>query len=171
MTRQLVLIRHAKSADGPVDVERPLAPRGRRDARAVGQLLSDSGVDPERVVVSPARRARQTWDAACTELSGPGEVIVDGRIYDNDAQSLYEVIRDTPAQVGTLVLVGHNPSFSELATELDDAHGDREGSRELRAGYPTGAVAVYDVPVAWSEVGPQSATLRTFVVPRAGRDG
>lgn len=167
MTRQqLVLVRHAKSEDGPIDIERPLAGRGRRDAVAIGQLLARAGIVPDRVVVSPARRAQQTWDGAQSELAAPVEIVVDGRIYDNTLTALFEVVRDTPAGVRTLALVGHNPSIAELAHVLDDAAGDGEARKELFAGYPTGGVAVFEVTVAWFEVKPHSATLRTFAVPR-----
>jgi phosphohistidine phosphatase len=55
--RRLVLIRHSKSADGPVDIDRPLSGRGVKDAREIGKWLAAADFNPERVVVSPARRA------------------------------------------------------------------------------------------------------------------
>ena len=163
--RRLVLIRHAKSADGPIDVERPLAPRGRRDAGAIGELLADGRV-PDRVVVSPATRARQTWEGAQATLGVPVELAVDDRIYDNDVDSLLAVVRDTPKHVRTLALVGHNPSFEVLALELDDGAGDDALRRAIRDGFPTSAVALLAVRVPWSSVERGAATLSDFAVPR-----
>jgi phosphohistidine phosphatase len=56
------VVRHAKSAwpDVP-DHERPLAPRGRRDAPAMGRWLRAAGHVPGQVLYSTARRARETW--------------------------------------------------------------------------------------------------------------
>jgi phosphohistidine phosphatase len=163
----LVLVRHAKSADGPVDSERPLSDRGRHDAEAIGRFLAQAAIAPDRVVVSPARRARQTWKVAQSELGEVVPLTIDGRIYDNEVAALLETIRDTPASVQTLVLVGHNPSFASLAQTLDDTTGDPGARRELLAGYPTSAVAIFDLPGSWADVAVQSATLRAFAVPRA----
>lgn len=167
--RRLVLIRHAKSAEGPIDVERPLAPRGRRDAGAIGALLAERRV-PDRVVVSPAMRARQTWEGAQSALKASVDATVnttvDDRIYDNDVDSLLAVIHDTPDQVRTLALVGHNPSLELLALELDDGAGDDTLRRALRDGFPTSAVAMFAVGVPWSALDRAGATLSDFAVPR-----
>jgi phosphohistidine phosphatase len=165
-TRKLVLIRHAKAADGPVDIDRPLAPRGIRDARALGEWLAAAHVTPDRVVLSPARRARQTWEGAAAQLAIAPVAHVDDRIYDNEVPALLELVRQTPVQIKTLVLVGHNPSFGDLAYALDDGDGDPDATQELLAGFPTNAAAVYDVPTAWDGVNEHSARLTDFAAPR-----
>ena len=164
--RTLVLIRHAKAADGPVDIDRPLAPRGIRDARAIGEWLSEAQLTPDRVVVSPARRARQTWEGAAAQLAIAPVAHVDDRIYDNEVPALLDVVRETPAQIKTLVLVGHNPSFADLAYALDDGNPVPEAIQELLTGFPTSAVAVYDVPSAWDNVSEHGARLTCFAAPR-----
>jgi phosphohistidine phosphatase len=166
--KQLVLIRHAKAAEGPLDLERPLTDRGRQDAGAIGQFLARSGITLDRVVVSPALRARQTWERAQSELAGMVPLDIDGRIYDNDADTLIGVIRDTPAELRTIALVGHNPSFAVLARELDDGQGDPEARQRLQSGYATSGIAIFELSGPWSDLGPASATLRSFAVPRAG---
>ena len=164
---RLVLIRHAKSADGPRDIERPLAPRGERDAHAIGALLVESDVVPDRAVVSPAQRARQTWQGVQAGLPEAIDLVTDDRIYDNDVDALLDVIRDTPSSVQTVALVGHNPSFEDLAHELDDGAGDAAARQEMQRKFPTSAVAVFEPSGAWSEIAPHSATLRMFAVGRA----
>ena len=167
MTKRFVLIRHAKTEQGPVDIERALTDRGRRDATAVGEFLRGASVRPDRAVVSPALRARQTWNAAQAELSDVAELAIDDRIYDNDVDGLFDVIRDTPERVDTVAMVGHNPSFEQLALALHDGDGDATAIAGVEAGYPTSAVAVYEIDSAWADVQPHSATLRAFAVPRA----
>jgi phosphohistidine phosphatase len=162
----VVLIRHAKSGDGPVDVERTLAPRGIRDSRAIGEWLASAGIRPDLVVVSPARRARETWSGAAARLAGVPGPVVDDRIYANDVAALIDVIHETPEDVGTLALVGHNPSFGDLAYQLDDGIGDHDARQELAAGFPTSAVAVYDVATGWADVELHGATLRAVAAPR-----
>ena len=94
-------------------------------------------------------------------------MVVDERIYDNDVESLLEVIRETPEQVRTLVLVGHNPSCAELASALDDGRGDGDARYRLRAGFPTSAIAVFGADAPWAQVGARSARLERFAVPRS----
>ena len=64
MSHRLLLLRHAKSdwdTDAGSDIERPLAKRGRRDAPRIGEWLRERPeLHPERVIASPAERARET---------------------------------------------------------------------------------------------------------------
>src|SRR3712207_9368577 len=60
--RRLLLIRHARAAGGPIDRERPLTAEGVQQAAALGAWLERAGLVPDRVLVSPARRAVQTWE-------------------------------------------------------------------------------------------------------------
>jgi phosphohistidine phosphatase len=167
MARTLVLVRHAKSeAEGPTDAARTLARRGQRDARAVGRWLEEQGVAPDRVVVSPAVRARQTWERAAAALADAPDPDIDDRIYENEEDALLQVINETPDDVQTLVLVGHNPSFAALAYDLDDGGGDSEARQELLAGFPTSATAVFETPGDWADVRPRSLRLVAFAAPR-----
>jgi phosphohistidine phosphatase len=163
-TRQLVLVRHAKAGGGPVDRDRPLAARGIAEAPALGRWLAQRQIAPDRVVVSPARRARQTWDLASRELGPAAEPVFDERVYDNTVEDLLEILRETPAQVTTLAVVGHNPGIQDLAVALDDGRGDDAGRSELTTKYRTSGVAVFDVSDAWAEL--RSATLTSFAAPR-----
>ena len=163
-TRQLVLIRHAKAGGGPVDRDRPLADRGVAEAPAVGRWLAARRIAPDRVVVSPARRARRTWDLVADEVGAAAEPVVDERVYANTVEDLLEIVRETPATVTTLALVGHNPGIQELAVMLDDGRGDDAGRAKLADKYPTSGVAVFEVGDPWSEVA--SAMLSSFAAPR-----
>lgn len=77
---------------------------------------------------------------------------------------LFAALRELPANVGSVMLIGHNPAMQELASLLA-ARGDRLD--ELRKGFPTAALAELDVPVgSWDELTPGSARLERFIVPR-----
>lgn len=156
-----MLIRHAKAADGDVDLERPLTEAGRRDAAAIGVLLRELAAAPDRAVVSPSRRTVQTWEAAAIA----GAPIRDERVYDNTPEALLAVIRETPASTQTLAVVGHNPSISALAGMLDDGSGDAAAATELRRGFPAAAVAVFDVPLPFAELAAGTASLIAFRPP------
>lgn len=166
-TRRLVLVRHAKAAaKGRSDAERALAARGRVDAPAVGRWLADQGVVPDRAVVSPARRAVQTWELAAAALRPAPETLLDDRLYANSVDDLLAVLRDTPPAVGVVALVGHNPSVEQLALALDDGTGDAGARDELSEKYPTSGVAVFSVTADWASVAPGAGTLVAFAVPR-----
>lgn len=161
--RRLVLIRHAQAAGGAVDADRLLTEHGARQAAAIGPWLEQAGLVPDRVLVSPARRAAQTWEAAAP--ASAAQPTTEPRIYANTLEALLAAIQETPADVTTLALVGHNPSIGELAHALDDGHGSPAAQQRLDAGFPTGAVAVFGVGTPFDEMAPGDATLSDFAVP------
>lgn len=163
--RRLVLVRHAKAAEGTADIDRPLADRGRTDAPAIGRLLRDLGIAPDRVVVSPAKRTRQTWKLAAAELDASPAAESDDRIYDNSIRQLLAIAQSTDEAVGTLVLVGHNPSMHELVETLDDGRGDPAVRARLADGFRTSAVAVFAV-TEWPALTAGSARLVHLATPR-----
>ncbi len=167
MPRRLLLVRHAKAGDAPVDAERPLTGRGERQAAAIGSWLAESRLVPDLAVVSPARRAAQTWERAAARLGAPPEPVVEPRIYVNTVEAVLAAVRETDDDVQTLAVVGHNPSIGQLAYELDDGEGDPEARRALEQGFPTAAVAVFTLATSFGEVAPGTATLIDF---RAFRD-
>ncbi len=119
-----------------MDVVRELTDRGRRDAAAIGEWLRGQGVVPDRVAVSQATRARQTW-----ELTGVDtQVVIDDRIYDSDLANLLMIVRETPESVPALAIVGHNPPIEVFASR----HG---GPGQIS----TGSVVVFDVDGTWAE--------------------
>ncbi|HJQ43107.1 MAG TPA: histidine phosphatase family protein [Jatrophihabitantaceae bacterium] len=159
--RQLILIRHAKTEEGPVDRDRSLTARGERDAGELGLWLARSDIRPSAVVVSPARRALQTWERIAAMLEASPEPTIDERIYDNTVDDLLEVVQDAPDDADVLVVVGHNPGLPQLAHYINDGSGDADAARALNAGYPTGTAAVFTLP-EWSEIGARSARLVAF---------
>jgi phosphohistidine phosphatase len=163
--RRLLLVRHAKAAHGQADRDRPLTDRGARDAAAIGPWLAQAGLAPDRVLVSPARRAGETWERAGASVESTAEPVVDERIYDNTVEALLAAIRETPEDVRTLAVVGHNPSVGELAGVLDDGQGSPAARRDVDTGFRTGAVAVFTLATPFAEIGPGSATLSDVTVP------
>jgi len=149
MPGRLVLVRHAKAErEGPFDAQRPLAPRGRVDAVAIGRWLTSHGIAPDRVVLSPTLRTRETWQLTGIDMP---PVYLDERIYDNTIEDLLAVVRDTPPDVRTLLAVGHNPSMGSLASLWAPQLSE----------FRTGAVAVFELD-DWSSSGrlTMSATPR-----------
>ena len=174
--RTLLLLRHAKAeqAPGKPDHERKLAPRGRKDARAVGEWLRDAtqaGVLPSSVVdlalCSTSERTRQTLDVACAGGAAVTDARFDTRIYDGSAASLLDVLCAVPDSVSTVLMVGHAPGIPVLATALArDGDGSTDAAERLSQGFPTCALAVLGFEGRWAALSPEMARLREFVVPR-----
>jgi len=165
--RTLYLLRHAKSSWSDttlVDRERPLAPRGRRDAKRVGEHLVRRGVQPELVLCSPAVRTRETLERLGGALGPDATVRYEEELYAASWTSLLEVLHGVSDSVASVMLVGHNPSLEELARAL--ASSGPELAR-LEAKFPTGALATLSVATAaWEELSDGDAVLAEFVVPR-----
>ncbi|MGP3687107.1 SixA phosphatase family protein [Streptomyces sp. IBSNAI002] len=165
--RRLVVLRHAKSAWPPdvPDAERPLGPRGLRDAPAAGRWLREADRVPDRVVCSPARRTRRTWELAAAEAGLGAPVEYEERAYGASAGELLDLVRETPARVRTLLLVGHNPGSQELVLLLA-GEGDAAALEQARTKFPTSAIAVLDLAGPWSSLAPGTARLSGLAVPR-----
>jgi phosphohistidine phosphatase len=168
-TRRLVLLRHAKSAwpDVP-DHDRPLAPRGRRDAPGAGRWLRKAGLGPDLVLCSTARRARETWALAEEEAGAHPRTIFAEQVYGASSMGLLELARATSPDVGTLLIVGHEPAMRSLTLELASAQPERAEAQALsrvRVKYPTASIAVLAFTVGWPELEPGLARLTDFAVP------
>jgi phosphohistidine phosphatase len=157
--RTLILLRHAKSdwSGDEADIDRPLARRGRRQAPDAGRWLAANIAGIDLAVVSPANRARSTWDLVAAELGGRPPTRIDDRVYAASDDELLAVVRELPDEVETVVLVGHNPGIEDLASRLTGEW----------ASMPTSALAVITVPGPWSSAGRHPAVLRAFGRPPA----
>lgn len=166
--RRLVVLRHAKSAwpEGVPDHDRPLGPRGLRDAPAAGRALAEADCLPDLTVCSTARRARRTWELAAAEWGTPPPARFDTRVYGADVPELLGVVRETPPEVETLLLVGHNPGLEELVLALA-GEGVDDTLERVREKFPTSAVAVlaWHGP-SWRTLAPGTALLTAVMVPR-----
>lgn len=155
----LVLLRHAKSdwSGDQADLARPLAKRGRRQAPDAGRWLATHINGFDLAVVSPATRARSTWDLVAAELDTPPPTRIDDRVYAAPDRELLAVVRELPDDLRTVVLVGHNPGLEDLVSTLT---GEPVPMR-------TAALAVITVPGPWSTAGQQPAVLRAAGRPPA----
>jgi phosphohistidine phosphatase len=165
--RLVYLLRHAKSSwkDGSLpDRERPLAGRGRRAAKAVARHLETSGIRPDLVLCSPARRTRETLERVRAALGDEIEVRFDERLYGASAPELLARLRALPAEVAAVMVVGHNPGLEQLALTLASS-----GARlaELTEKLPTAALATIELPAdRWDAIEPGSGELVGYVRPR-----
>jgi phosphohistidine phosphatase len=148
----LILLRHAKSdwSGEEPDIARPLAKRGRRQAPDTGRWLADNIHGIDLAVVSPASRARSTWELVSAELHPPPSTRLEDRVYAASGRELLDVVRELTEDLDTVVLVGHNPGLEQLVRLLTGE----------RVALPTSAVAVVALPGEWAGAGQTPAALK-----------
>lgn len=144
--KTLLILRHAKSSwKQPAldDHDRPLSPRGARDAPRMGALLRRRGLTPDLIVSSTAVRARTTAERAADRSGCGGGVRLDRRLYLARPETVAAVAGDLGGGATRLLVVGHNPGLEELVARLT-------GAAEI---LPTAALAQVRLPIdAWSEL-------------------
>ncbi|MBI1415623.1 MAG: histidine phosphatase family protein [Limimaricola sp.] len=161
MTLRLILTRHAKSSwatPGQEDHARPLAPRGRAAATAIGHWLAVQRYLPDLVLCSSAVRTQQTLSLILPGL--PRQPVISARaaLYHASPSQLREIIRRETAPC--LMLVGHNPGIGLLAAGLVTTPPRHERFDD----YPTAATTVIDFAVpSWADI--TTGTCVAFVTP------
>jgi phosphohistidine phosphatase len=118
---QLYLLRHADAGDPAAwsrpDAERPLSGKGRRQAGWVGRWLRRQGRLPEVVITSPKVRAAETAALATEEWKQ--QPVIDDRLASGfGIEELLAVLAERAPDASRVMLVGHDPDFSDLASVL-----------------------------------------------------
>lgn len=157
--RELILLRHAHAepqAGAQSDADRPLSQVGRDEAQAAARWLKEQGLVPDRVLVSPSVRTRETAQAVldALDLPAPRE---EAAIYDASSGDLM-ALADQHRDATRLLMVGHNPGFEQLAALM---HSGQSGDYR---GMPPGGIAVLRLP-ADADIEPGVASLTAFWWP------
>ncbi|HBB83216.1 MAG TPA: phosphoglycerate mutase [Sulfitobacter sp.] len=160
--RRLILMRHAKSdwSHGTSDHDRPLNPRGRSAAEALGNWLRAEGLLPDAVLCSTAARTRET----CAILNLPESCAVEHvrQLYLAEPSEIIANLRQR-ATGDTVLLVAHNPGIAAAAALLLQQTPDQDAFDR----YPSGATTVMDFDIDnWADLAPGSAALHAFTVPK-----
>ncbi|HNP18046.1 MAG TPA: histidine phosphatase family protein [Fulvivirga sp.] len=124
----LYLVRHAKSSwedQSLSDFQRPLNPRGERDAPDMGHRLMKMGIMPDLMLSSPAVRAITTCETIADQLGyAKDQIEKDKAIYHAGEFKLLEVVHEINDHVKSLMLFGHNPGITEFANALTNSSID-----------------------------------------------
>jgi phosphohistidine phosphatase len=165
-TRTLHLLRHAKSSwedETLTDHERPLSPRGIRDAKRIAKHLGTLHAPPDAVLLSSAVRTRQTLDLVKSSLGGCSVQVEEG-LYGASADALLERLRGIPESARSALVIGHNPGLQDLVLLLA-APGHLRA--EVAVKFPTGALATLDLgDRTWSSVSQGGAELVGYATPK-----
>lgn len=160
-SKSLYILRHAKSdwgAEYGSDHERPLNKRGKGAAKTIGRFLSNVDQVPDKLLSSTAIRARSTVEIAARSGRWDRSIDLDDSLYGADPDRVVETIQAVDDRFRSLMLVGHEPTWSDLVLML-------VGGARLR--FPTAALVRIDFsPSSWKRVEPATGTLIWFVIPK-----
>jgi phosphohistidine phosphatase len=163
MTRELLLLRHGKSARDAAteDIKRPLTDRGKRGAQRIGVWLAQQQFLPDLVISSPAERALVTAEKCCKVMGiGASDITQDKRIYLGDPAQLLEVLADCPASATRVMLVGHNPGLEHLLELLAEQPPEVPEDGKLM---PTATLARLQTRSGWDALAKGRAKLLQLI--------
>lgn len=119
MALQLLIFRHAKSGwDADTDHQRTLTTYGEQQAKFIGEWLAEQGQTPDLILCSSAARAIATMELAITAGHWNSDSSISDAFYETNAETVLELIRHLSDTDKTVMLVGHEPTWSELASSL-----------------------------------------------------
>lgn len=160
--KTVYLARHAKSEkgfEGIDDFDRPLNQRGIHNANLIGSVLKERGEIPGLFITSPAIRALSTAFIFARKMNFSWDhILIHESIYEAAFTDLLNVIKSVPDEYSSVMLFGHNPSFTDAVNKLSGA-----GIGNV----PTSAVACIDFEAGtWEEIAPGGGKLRSFDTPK-----
>jgi phosphohistidine phosphatase len=178
--RTLWLLRHAKTVTDPppggTDFDRVLAPRGRRDATALGHLFAGTGEGlgpglegvprPQIALVSSAARTAATAQLVLAGVTDPPQCRLEKGLYAADPEEVLGFVRALPDDVSAAMVVGHNPTTHSLSQGLLSTRDKKGLSSVVRHGFPTCALGVYAFNVdRWADIAAGTAKLVAIMIP------
>lgn len=167
--KTIYLLRHAKSSwKDPTldDFDRPLAKRGKRAGKIVGDYMLGARMRPDLVLCSAARRTRETLKLVQKALGADLPAEVELGLYHAEWEGLLERLGRVNDDIASVMMIGHNPGMEMLARGLADG-GDEDSLERMHLKFPTAALAVFTTNAGrWRDLGPGGATLESFTLPR-----
>ena len=160
--KTLVLARHAKSSWRNMelsDIDRPLKARGVSNAYAMGEALNGAAIFPDLILTSPAARALHTATIYARKVDFPMERIqINDSVYAASAADILDVVQHVDNQIETVMVVGHNPTFTNLINSISDGEIDN---------LPTSGIGIIEFDMErWSLLGTEKGVLRKFISPK-----
>ncbi len=164
---QLIIMRHAKSdwsEENRSDFDRPLTDRGRKAAERMGKWLKQKRYRIDRIICSPALRAKQTCQLVAEQIKVPGHnILFDAGIYEASLNDLTSLIDRYGKEIHTLLLIGHNPGLDQLLCNLSQDPPPVNSAGKLLT---TASLAVLDFSNRGITTEPQQGHLRCLIRPK-----
>lgn len=160
--KKLVLVRHAKAIEPLAEItdsERSLKIKGIKDAHKAAKKLYVFNIKPEMVISSPAYRALETALIFAEELDFPKKKIklTESIYFDYTTGDFVEMIQKQDNKFDTILIVGHNPKISEMASQF---------THDFHEELPTCGVAVIEFSEKkWKKINLREGKLSLYIFP------
>ena len=168
--KTIYLARHAKSSwnsDAANDFDRPLSSRGETDAKRIGEEMLKLDWLPQKVITSPAVRAKQTCKILCNEFGFAIDSIEwKSEIYSAYTVTLLHILTNMDESTESLMLLGHNPAMEDLLVHLcgfAETHQYKQANGKL---FTTANVAKINADVTWKNLMMHHADLTSILRPK-----
>lgn len=142
-TKHLYLLRHGKASkkEKYSDTDRPLAKRGRKDVKKLKKILREMELQPDLILCSPALRTRETLERILDVFDGT-EIVFTDMLYNAKADEIIHILHQLSPEKTEVLLVGHNPSLSQLVAWSKGDSPER---------FPTASLACIEIHAGWSD--------------------
>jgi phosphohistidine phosphatase SixA len=121
--KTLILLRHAKALDGPVDISRTLAKEALGQLERLAAFWGDHHLRVDTILCSPSRRTRQTLEGLQHHgMATNAPIIHHPDFYDGTIEAFMRAIEDLEEEVSSVLLVGHNPTLYTLVRHFEPVH-------------------------------------------------
>ena len=160
--KELFIVRHGKSSwniDGLSDMDRPLKERGIHDGYTMAKRIMQKSKKPDLIISSPAIRALHSATIFARVLEYPyGNILITEELYFSGVQQVLELLKSIQDNVNTLMIFGHNPTFTDLANVFTGNKIDNLPT--------TGVVHVQTESNTWSEFNKSTILNQDFDYPK-----
>lgn len=167
MSRQALLLRHAKSDWGDAaqsDAERPLNERGVRSAYLLGDYIEQRELVPHRILCSTATRAMQTGELVSSAWKTSVSIDYLPELYMATPETIIGAIRDANKKYQRLLVIGHNPGMAQAIYALV-LRNNPKAARRIAEKLPTAGLAVVDFDAdSWNDI--QEGRLVDYQSPK-----
>jgi phosphohistidine phosphatase len=173
LMKTVLILRHAKSDwgdPGLADFDRPLAKRGLEDAPRMGEALALFDYVPDRILSSPAQRAKQTAEMVAKACGYRRAIQWEDSFYGGSSLDLIKALQKLPNTVKRALLIGHNPVLEEtiaiLCASAFSATADEE-DESWAIKLPTAGLVCLNFDIAaWDDLQPGEGVLHWFIIPK-----
>lgn len=161
--KTVIFFRHGKSdwdAKFGTDHERPINKRGRETSQRMGRFLADAEQLPDRIITSSAVRARETLERAAKGGEwGEISTLVTPDLYEASPNDVLDVIRNEDDDSTRLLLIGHEPTWSEVIGRLI-------GGGRIKMSTATMARVDFEIS-SWRQADFNQGVLKWLVPPKS----
>jgi phosphohistidine phosphatase len=155
--KRLFLVRHAKAVIGNpsiLDHDRKISADGIRDIKKISYYLKNNNLNPDHIISSTSIRTLETINILNETIHG--KIYTDPLLYNAHVIDIEKIIKDMPDKYDSLMIIGHNPSMTNLINKISNINIDY---------LPTSGIGIVDFNSSWKSIN-NNGILFDFICPK-----